>query len=377
VCGIYLHEDLLGKSLISKSNDWVELQMMFIKSINLALIVIYRPPKTPESRFTEMLTEIEIALDRIGNPSPNIILCGDFNFPFLRFSKIGKNTRVRWDPIWISGAEQRQADALITLTSKYLLMQEITGNTRGKNCLDLLFTNNLDMITDLQITPTDYSDHNLIDVKTSLQTTWKKMYKEKEYSKMNIFDLYSEQTDWDGIRQGIEKINWELTFANLNVSDMIDILEEKVTELLFKHAERKQKRKYRTRYAKNRRALFRKRNRILKKLNNCINPRLKVKFTEELRGVDENIKNWIEYYTELEESKAVSKIFNNSRYFYSFAKSRSNMKTKVGPLMFDGIKVEEDEEMVKIFKEQYESQFSTPKDVGIIDEQFFDNHSST
>ena len=200
----------------------------------------------------------------------------------------------------------------------------------------------------------------------------KKRCKEKEYFKMEVFDLYSEQTDWDGIRHGIDNINWELTFANINVSDMIDILEEKVTELLFKHAERKQKRKYRTRYAKNRRALFRKRNRISKKLNNCINPRLKIKFTEELRRVEENIKNWIENYTEFEERKAVSKIFNNSRYFYSFAKSRSNMKTKVGPLMVNGIKVEEEEKMVEIFKEQYESQFSTPRDVGIIDEQFFD-----
>ena len=40
--------------------------------------------------------------------------------------------------------------------------------------------------------------------------------------------------------------------------------------------------------------------------------------------------------------------------------------------MVNGIKVEEEEKMVEIFKEQYESQFSTPRDVGIIDEQFFD-----
>jgi hypothetical protein len=64
---------------------------------------------------------------------------------------------------------------------------------------------------------------------------------------------------------------------------------------------------------------------------------------------------------EMDEKKLVSKIFNNSRYFYPSAKSRSNTKIKVGPLMVKGNKVEEDDEMVEIFKEQYEFQFSTPK----------------
>jgi hypothetical protein len=37
--------------------------------------------------------------------------------------------------------------------------------------------------------------------------------------------------------------------------------------------------------------------------------------------------------------------------------------------------VEEDDEMVEIFKEQYESQFSTPKNFGNIDEPFFNSSS--
>jgi hypothetical protein len=104
--------------------------MIYIKSINLALAVIYRPPQTSEedNKFTEMLAEIEIALNNMGNPSPNIILCGDFNFPFLKFNKSGKNTNIRWKPT--SSEDGRQADSLFTLTNKFLLMQEITENTR-------------------------------------------------------------------------------------------------------------------------------------------------------------------------------------------------------------------------------------------------------
>jgi hypothetical protein len=97
---------------------------------------------------------------------------------------------------------------------------------------------------------------------------------------------------------------------------------------------------------------------------------IKIKFTEELRRVDDNVMNWIENYMEMEETELVSKIFNNSRYFYPFAKSRSNTKIKVGPLMVNGNKLEDDE-MVEIFKGQYEFQFSTPKNVGNIDEPFF------
>jgi hypothetical protein len=43
---------------------------------------------------------------------------------------------------------------------------------------------------------------------------------------------------------------------------------------------------------------------------------IKIKFTEELRRVDDNVMNWIENYMEMEEKELVSKIFNNKIFLY-------------------------------------------------------------
>ena len=61
------------------------------------------------------------------------------------------------------------------------------------------------------------------------------------------------------------------------------------------------------------------------------------------------------------ESKAIEKITNNSKYFFSYASKFSTAKSKIGPLINNAGKlVDDNKEMSEILSEQYSSVFSTP-----------------
>jgi len=64
---------------------------------------------------------------------------------------------------------------------------------------------------------------------------------------------------------------------------------------------------------------------------------------------------------QLNEQKAVDAIKTNPKYFYSYTKRHSKVKTKVGPLVNKDKKlVTNNKEMADILQNQYKSAFSTP-----------------
>ena len=106
---------------------------LYLPIINSVITNVYRPPSCEESLFQEALRDISTAIDSVGSPMPMIIMCGDFNFPF-----------VDWSSGSVTGstlAMQRQAESLINHMDEYCLQQCITEPTRMNNILDLFMTN--------------------------------------------------------------------------------------------------------------------------------------------------------------------------------------------------------------------------------------------
>ncbi|KAK4317203.1 hypothetical protein Pmani_011684 [Petrolisthes manimaculis] len=86
-------------------------------------------------------------------------MCGDFNFPHIKWPK----------GIVFGGTseEQVQARALKKHSDREFLSQQIRQPTRQNNILDLFFTNNPASISLHRAENNIFSDHNLIIINTT------------------------------------------------------------------------------------------------------------------------------------------------------------------------------------------------------------------
>merc|ERR1711895_159173 len=99
-------------------------------------------------------------------PTPDIILAGDFNFPKAHWNA-GIGTIKSDCP-----CNKNSLQELLKVASHYNLLQSGTEGTRetrsgGSNILELIFTNNHDLISHVQIQPSKITDHKYIVCETT------------------------------------------------------------------------------------------------------------------------------------------------------------------------------------------------------------------
>ena len=141
-------------------NGVVEWSCLYLPRIEVVFINIYRPPSCEEFSFLEALTKLSSGINSCGSPMPTILMCGDFNMPFVDWTrgKICGGTKCM----------QKQAELLLEFMGNYCLQQQISEATRKENILDLFMTNNHDIVCQVAIADTVLSDHRLILVGTNL-----------------------------------------------------------------------------------------------------------------------------------------------------------------------------------------------------------------
>ena len=158
----YVRDDYANgiKVLATGCNGVVEWSGLLVPVADLVFINIYRPPTCGELLFKCAIEDIGRAIDQLEAPMPIIIMCGDFIMPF-----------VNWGSQKTSGGTremQRQAENLFDFMSNYCLLQVVSYPTRQNNILDLIFTNNPDVIWKVEIQDTIVSDHRLLQAKTRM-----------------------------------------------------------------------------------------------------------------------------------------------------------------------------------------------------------------
>ena len=80
---------------------------------------------------------------------------GDFNFPYVNWESGGTSRTTE---------ENLSADRLLKFMSDQLINQFVSTPTHDSNVLDLFFTNNGNLVTNVSCAETNLSDHNLVDV---------------------------------------------------------------------------------------------------------------------------------------------------------------------------------------------------------------------
>ena len=108
--------------------------------------------------------------------------------------------------------QQKQFEKLIEVIDKHHLVQMIEEPMREENTLDLIFTNNPEIITQLDISKTIMSDHNIIEVTTNLKDCDELTSNNDETTEIDETDLrqlnfHHKNVSWDKIKEMIKEMS--------------------------------------------------------------------------------------------------------------------------------------------------------------------------
>jgi len=160
---LYLRSDIAATSeqILKFSNGVVEALATYSHKENLLVCVIYRQPDDPSGGHRSRASELNEALDQLTasianiDGTPDIVICGDFNLPNAN---------------WSNTAELPKCHIFETMKvfqDKHFLHQVVhTPTHRSGNTLDLVFTNNKNLINDTICYETSMSDHYIVEIST-------------------------------------------------------------------------------------------------------------------------------------------------------------------------------------------------------------------
>ena len=246
----YLREDLAVVSELKHSNSFCDTLGLYIPKLDLALITIYRPPGCPEYKFKECLEEVSAWLQQLEagiSAAPTILMSGDFNLGFLNSWDVNTIEILKAGALFqrdgrSASEEKKHALHFIEFVEEFFMIQYIDEATRKKNILDLIFTNNSDLIIKCrQVVNSKLSDHNTIITDLSYGPKELEKSQTRNFTSTTIPEYDSQGADneeWGRINSLLETIDWNAQFEDKTVTEMTEILlkelEDKVEEVLQK-----------------------------------------------------------------------------------------------------------------------------------------------
>lgn len=368
---IYMKDNIAvgAKTILEYSSGVIEILGVEIKSLELVLFVAYRQPDDPKGGYRSNSAEFKIAMRQITellssypSPSPKIIICGDFNLPHAMWPSSQ----------WKAGCgteEQRMIKELSEICNEYFLKQCIEEAThKGGNTLDLLLTNDADLLHSYVCNKTIFSDHYIIeccviDEKAVGPKPIKETLKEENCNVgFDTLNFFSEEINWEELNVAFETYDWKREFRALSPDHMLQRFIEVSLSFSMEYVpKRKSFKKSVNIIPKDRRILMRRRNTVNKCLKdaNLYEDRRK-KLCLELTTIEKALKKSYDEEMSYQEEKAVQAIKRNTKYFYNYAKKFHKIKTNIGPLM-DGHEIISDpKKMADKLSDQYSAMFSIP-----------------
>ena len=321
-----------AKIVSSGSLNSIEYQVIYLEKMNLLLITVYRSPQSVGNSFTTVMSRIDETLHQFEGKCSSIIMNGDFNLP-----------DIVWDHGEISSSDNNWLNhrTLKNFAEKHALVQKIDQPTRLNNILDLVFTNNDELFSEYVVESSpSLSDHNIIignSIYGSRHPIEKIAPNDDSFRSLNFF---SERVNWEGINQELSNVNWDNIFSSGN----LELDYKKFTETLFdicvSNVPKKRARKKKTRIPRDRKILMQRRSRIEKQLFRA-QGRNRTRLNGTLQQIEEQLA--LSHLTEIreKETKAIATIGKCDKYFFAYAKSKSKLKTTVGPFLVNGKAVED------------------------------------
>ena len=111
-------------------------------------------------------------------------MVGDFNLPHLTWSEDPQTQ-------YATSNNRECTNTLLSFMDQNFLSQYIHEPTRLNNILDLVITNHINLIKDVEMKDTELSDHRMITIKSSFilkdQTTPRKVFEPHTFRNLNFY----------------------------------------------------------------------------------------------------------------------------------------------------------------------------------------------
>ena len=347
---LYIREDLshMFGDVQGASVSNTEFLCMASTKMNLVVCVLYRPDG--EEGLTAAIEAIKSYVHERAPPLPNIIIMGDFNFPQIDW-KTGIITGAHR-----SGTEKRAAHALCEFAEDLCLLQVIDKPTRAQNILDLVFTNNEEIIHSWRVADTDLGDHRMITVSILLPSVESQRCPDRgnRFSRLNF---YSPKVNWQALSTDISHVEW----ANAP-SDSLDVFYEFILENLWECCRRwvpPRRKPAANRIPRDRKILMRKRRRLQLQQATADGVRSDI-VKARIDAINKQLKLSVDAELEAEEKKAVQVVKVNPKYFFAYANNRRCASQYIGPLIKNGEMVTDCADMADALQDQYIDACSRP-----------------
>ena len=358
---IYLYNKLEGEQICEISHKGCEMVAIQIPELRTINIVVYRPPKSRKKDFDKILDEIEKILKNMKKPEPTIIMSGDFNFPFVEWQRMS-NGGCTWKYKTRTNAshdEKIQFIKLMKICDEHCMLQVVEEPTRGDNTLDLIYTNEISIVTNVDINKTVISDHSRIEISTNYKIMEDQIkLKANEDNTMKSLNFRAEEKiEWEVIKEGIKRTKWKETLKG-DAIEITEIFLKKISKLSLENIPKKKKERKDRKIPREIKKLL---NRIKMLKRNKVNAQSKEKksvienkiFDSETELIERRRKRKSE-----SEKKAIECMKENPKMFYSLVKKEKNRKNEVGPFKEGEELINDGEEICNRLVTEYYSQFS-------------------
>ena len=382
---MYLQDQLSGDTLASFDNSVCQAVVVMVHQINTCVVVCYRPPDTQIEEFSAVLNCVDSALAALPTPVPNIVLMGDLNFPRIAISWQESEEGYifpivaahRTDETPYGKQDRLQAHRLMEFAAKYFLQQQVISVTHAAECLDLIWTNNCDLVSSCHTKDyPEFSDHRLVTACTAFKLEKYEKLEEQQFmcpvgSRYSNLDF--SKAVWCQVEAELDKVDWDpmKDLANTSPDAALAWFHEKVLLVLEEHVPKKKVKagKPKHKMHRMRRLLWRRLAKVDHNLKKASTMNKKSKLLAEKWELEKQLASDYSASNNAEEDEVVLRMKQNSKAFFSFARSRQTTRSKVGPFLDPTTNKPNSspDYCCRALQRQYDSVFAQPRPEWLVD----------
>ena len=355
---LYVHEDIPIDDDITFNDDTCQAVACISIIRRCMFFCVYRPPDTDIDSFRSVLRFLQNIVDRPGVQNFKIYIGGDFNLPNIDWT-LGTFRKV-------NSVMNESCSALLNFMCKNFLIQCVDKNTRQNSLIDLLITNDTLFSNHITCEKTEASDHNMVNIfsankfgceaNRSCDRTPK--FFDDPFRKINLNSINYEQ-----VNMHLASLDWHTILGDCDIEQAPSILNSFVLEACERFGQRRP-----INYQKKKSIFENERFKIHRKIKRLKSTLHSGRPTINVSQIQANIchlkqKEKLLYQDELlsREKEAAANIKNNSKAFFSYAKSFRKDTSQVKVLADDdGNLIVKQEQIANLFQKQFTSVFSDP-----------------